>query len=123
MACSYRLAGKAYAWSAKRHHLRAARGVTRERRLAGQGAAHGLVVSDTVYWWIQAFMLVVIVLGLIGSFFLARSNRRMGEETQRRLEQKRAQTKTAEANIDALAGRPQLPFPDATEGTNPGADS
>lgn len=76
---------------------------------AAHNSLTALLVSDTVYFWVQVVMIVGIVLMLIASFFLARSNKRMGEETQRRREQRRAEADTAEANVDALAGRPEVP--------------
>lgn len=82
---------------------------------AAQDSVAALLASDTVFSWVRALMITGILLALIGSFFLARSNKRMGEQTQRRRQQKQAEAETAQANVDALAGRPQLPPGGATE--------
>lgn len=80
--------------------------------VAAHSAAGAHIVSDTAFFWIETVMVVVIILGLIASYFIARSNTRMAEETRRLLEQRRDEQDSAEANIDALAGRPEQPQTD-----------
>lgn len=80
-----------------------------------QTVSHTDRVSDDLFVWYEAIMIVGIVLAVIATYLLARSNRRLGERTRRRREQRRAQREAACANIDALAGRPELPGDPAQE--------
>lgn len=76
---------------------------------AVQVAAKGHVVRDKAFLWIQIGMVVCIMVAVIASALIARSNKRLSDVTKRRREQRRSEAHAAEANIDALSGRPQLP--------------
>jgi hypothetical protein len=67
------------------------------------------VLSDTAFLWLQVLMLVGIALVAIATYLTARANKRLDDRIRRQREQRRAQAHTADANIDALAGRPVVP--------------
>jgi hypothetical protein len=76
---------------------------------SGGFAAAGPPLSETAMHWIEYGMMVGIALAVGGTYLIARSNKRLGERIRRRREQRRAEAKAAGANVEALAGRPELP--------------
>jgi hypothetical protein len=78
--------------------------------LAGSSQTLFHLASDTTLRWIQVGMMVGIALALVATYLIARSNKRLDERIRRRREQRRAEADAAEANMDALAGRPDVPL-------------